>query len=173
MIANLSPEDLANIQHLQVKDWPDILPPFAYYLRSNYCLALKAQMGEKIVGLGAGILYGRSGWLAHIVVDPAERKRGIGTRISQSLAETLEKQGCKTLLLTATALGEPIYRKIGFEIDTPIHFFQGKAATPGLNPHIWGFHPSYTAFCFRWIRPLAEKTGKNYLALTSPTPSCI
>ena len=43
--------------------------------------------------------------------------------MTKALIELGHKNLCRTLLLIATALGEPVYKKFGFEVDTQYVFF--------------------------------------------------
>jgi GNAT superfamily N-acetyltransferase len=68
----------------------------------------------RIAAVGQGIVTGAAGWLGNIIVRPDVRHRGLGTRITRELIDILRVEGCSTLLLIATALGEPVYQRLGF-----------------------------------------------------------
>jgi predicted acetyltransferase len=57
-------------------------------------------------------------WFGHIIVHPDYRNRGLGKAISESLVKIYENNNCSTAYLIATDLGEPVYKKIGFEVET-------------------------------------------------------
>ena len=120
----LSQSDLNNVKLIQPEGWPDIIPSFEFYLSSSFCTPIKAEHQGNIVGVGAAICHGETGWLAHIIVHAEKRNLGIGKLITQSLISILEKKNCSTLLLLATALGEPVYKKAGFETDLKYLFFK-------------------------------------------------
>jgi GNAT superfamily N-acetyltransferase len=84
---------------------------------------VKVIIKSRIVGIGSGISLGKTAWLAHIIVDPEFRKRGIGSFIVEQLLDSLKKSGCETVSLIATELGYPIYRKAGFVEQTEYVFF--------------------------------------------------
>ncbi|MFO7448327.1 MAG: GNAT family N-acetyltransferase [Ignavibacteriaceae bacterium] len=124
-IEPVTTEDLVNIPRLQPEDWQqDITPHFEYYLRLENCLPVKAVINNEIAGLGCSISFGGTAWLAHIIVHPDYRNRGTGTKIVTSLIDYLKKTPCSTILLIATKLGEPVYRKTGFKADTGYLFFR-------------------------------------------------
>jgi GNAT superfamily N-acetyltransferase len=56
----------------------------------------------------------RIGWLGMVLVDPAMRGRGIGSRLFQHAMEHLRSLGVGTQKLDATPQGYPIYRSLGF-----------------------------------------------------------
>ena len=41
---------------------------------------------------------------------------------------------CRTIQLVATALGEPVYKKLGFEVDAQYIFFDDCGGLPAFNP---------------------------------------
>jgi len=69
---------------------------------------------DRIAAIGQGIVTGTRGWLGNIIVHPGVRNRGLGSRVTQDLVDILRARGCSTLILIATVLGEPVYRKLGF-----------------------------------------------------------
>jgi hypothetical protein len=107
-------EDIQKLGKLQPDGWTDIIPDFEFYVKSDFCIPIKATFDNQIVGVGVSILYHRTCWLAHIIVDENHRNRGIGSQITHAL---LNHPGCKsvdTFLLFATEMGFPIYRRAGF-----------------------------------------------------------
>jgi GNAT superfamily N-acetyltransferase len=69
---------------------------------------------DGIAAVGHGIATGPAGWIGNIIVRPEARNRGFGSRITAEIIDILRSRGCSTLLLIATQLGEPVYRKFGF-----------------------------------------------------------
>lgn len=108
----------------------DILPRDA-----AACVALSQAVGwphrvadwEMVIGLGHGVLatlqgeiVGTALWwpygeahatLGMIIVSPAHQGAGIGKRL---MAGVLAQAGTRSLMLNATAAGEPLYRRCGF-----------------------------------------------------------
>ncbi|UCH13935.1 MAG: GNAT family N-acetyltransferase [Bacteroidales bacterium] len=114
----LTNDDLKEIRHLQPEGWSDIVPEFRSYINHDFCYPVKIKLDDKIVGIGTSIMFGKTGWLAHIIVDKEYRNKGIGYQIVVSLLEDVRNQGIKTCLLIATDLGMPVYIKTGFKIVT-------------------------------------------------------
>jgi predicted N-acetyltransferase YhbS len=48
-------------------------------------------------------------------VIPAARRRGIGTALAQTACELARHEGCHHVVLNATEMGEPVYRRVGFQ----------------------------------------------------------
>ncbi len=139
-IAPFAPADLAALPPLRPEGWQDLQPPFRFYLSHPGCLPVKALAGHIIAGVGAGIVFENSGWLAHIITHPNRRRQGVGTAIVAHLMHTLvDTHGCRSLSLVATDLGRPLYRKAGFTDRAEYAFFNrdaAAAAQAGAEPMI-------------------------------------
>ena len=70
------------------------------------------------------IIFQKSSWLAHIIVDPDYRSRGIGYRIVEQLLLQVSKHSPETCLLAATDIGKPVYLKAGFRDVGEYTFFE-------------------------------------------------
>jgi len=115
--------DLVDIRKLQPAGWPDIVPEFEFYIEKGFCYPIKIIVDNKLVGIGTSILFDKTCWLAHIIVDKDFRKRGIGFRIVERLINDIKNQTIETYLLIATGPGLSIYKKTGFKIVTEYKFF--------------------------------------------------
>ncbi len=123
-ILTLENSDLTFIAELQPLGWQDIIPTIDFYTKSNFCLPLKVTIDKKIVGIGTAIVHHDIAWLAHIIVHPDNRNQGIGNLITKTLLENLESKRCDTIYLIGTAMGEPVYKKLGFETETEYVLFK-------------------------------------------------
>lgn len=115
--------------------WPGRERQFGFFLRHPFCEAVAAEVGGKVAGVGFGTRNGEVGWIALVCVRPGHQGRGIGAEITERVADLLEHRGCRTLVLTATEIGRPIYERLGFSTETHYHEFSG----PGLGPE--SLHP--------------------------------
>jgi GNAT superfamily N-acetyltransferase len=106
--------DLPSLDGLRPEGWSDIKLPFLFYLSHPFCRPLKAVVDGTVAGTGVGIVFGATAWLAHIIVRPESRGQGIGGKIVARLIEILAAAGVRTISLTATDLGRPVYKKAGF-----------------------------------------------------------
>jgi ribosomal protein S18 acetylase RimI-like enzyme len=73
-----------------------------------------SEAAGEVTGNVAAIRYGSIAYIGMMGVDPAFQGRGIGRALLETAIETLERDGCTTMLLDATDAGEPLYRKCGF-----------------------------------------------------------
>lgn len=134
-IESLTTKDLPEVRLLQPPAWADIVPAFQFYLSSKFCFPKKCTVDNKVVGIGCAIVHGRSAWLAHIIVDESQRKKGFGSAVTQALVDSLKDTPCETISLIATQLGEPVYKKIGFEKEMEyIYMKNGRTSLLDSNP---------------------------------------
>jgi len=124
LIESLTAEDISQVSSIQPEGWQPITSVFQFYLQSSFCFPLKCSIDDQLVGVGTTILHNHTAWLAHIIVSPDYRNRGIGAQITKSLIQIAEKYYCKTISLLATALGEPVYAKLGFKKESEYFFLQ-------------------------------------------------
>ena len=74
-----------------------------------------AEENGKIIGLGGIFFFGDVCFIGYMAVLPEIRRKGLGTAIFSNLLEIGKLKGCKTFMLYASELGEPIYQKFGLE----------------------------------------------------------
>lgn len=154
--------DIADLPLLQPEGWHDIVPVYQFYSASPFCFPVKITLADELVGIGTTIMHHDTAWLAHIIVHPAYRNRGIGKYITQSLINSIDSRQCKTVYLIATALGEPVYEKLGFETETEYLFYKDLKATIKHPPstHI----VPYTQNFYEQIQLLDQRiSGENRL----------
>lgn len=125
MIEPFTIADLDRIGHLQPEGWDDIAPFFRLYADRPFCSPVKIVQGGEIVAVGSSIRNGATGWIAHIIVAEEQRGSGLGKEITLHLTDLLERSGCHTRLLIATAMGEPLYRKLGWRTSFHYRFYTG------------------------------------------------
>ncbi len=107
--------DLEVLHPLTPEDWPDIVPDFSFYVQNPFCYPIKIISDNRIVGVGASIVFENTAWLGHIIVAPEYRNLGIGYRVTEELLKIVYSKNIKTCLLVATDLGKPVYKKLGFQ----------------------------------------------------------
>lgn len=81
-------------------------------------LAVFGEQGRQMVGhCVLNVTTGEEGvaGLFGMGVVPAARGQGIGTALAQAACELARQQGCRHVILNATAMGEPVYRRVGFQ----------------------------------------------------------
>jgi ribosomal protein S18 acetylase RimI-like enzyme len=77
-------------------------------------------------------VFGRTAWIAMVLTAAEFRGRGLATALlKQSLAD-LEARGVDSVRLDATALGRPVYEKLGFTVDSEVTRYFGR---PIVSPN--------------------------------------
>lgn len=149
-IEALTSNDLELLHELRPPDWNPLAPVFDFYLRSDFCFPIKYTEHGAIAGIGATIIHQHTAWLAHIIVHNDHRNKGIGGIITKALIDQAAKPGIQSVLLLATSLGEPVYRKHGFIKEMDYLFFKTDQDIP--------FNNSYTFASFeeRFTHPLLQ-----------------
>lgn len=123
-IQNLGRDDLKLITTLQPEGWQDITPSIDFYTRSSFCFPLKILVDDELAGIGTAIIHHSVAWLAHIIVRPDFRNKGIGRFITEALINSSEVKKCETIYLIATDLGAPVYEKVGFQTESIYLYFK-------------------------------------------------
>ena len=123
-IEPLTTHDLGQLSALQPKGWGDITPAYTTYLGAKLYYPVKVVSDGQMVGVGTGITFGKTAWLAHVIVHRKYQRRGIGRGIVEHLITLLEKLGCESISLIATSDGRPVYAKAGFTEQTDYVFFE-------------------------------------------------
>jgi hypothetical protein len=125
-IQPLQHNDLPLIPTLLPPGWDSAIPAIQFYTTSAFCFPIKVSVDGKMVGTGTTIIHHDVAWLAHILVHADHRNQGIGQLVTKTLIDIATSKNCDTLYLLATELGEPVYRKFGFETETEYVFLKSE-----------------------------------------------
>ena len=104
-------------------DWRRLLS-----LEPNGCFA--ARKGGRLVGTTTTTTYGSDlAWIGMVLVDPQERRKGIATQLMKVATDYL-KDRVATVKLDATALGQPVYERFGFQVESALERWSGTSNAP-------------------------------------------
>jgi GNAT superfamily N-acetyltransferase len=102
----------AGLQLCRASGWNQTERDWHHFLTTAPDGALVAVEHERVIGSVATLPYGPFAWISMVLVDPAARRRGIGTLLLERglalIPETV------TARLDATPAGELLYRTLGF-----------------------------------------------------------
>jgi len=99
----------------EIAGWNQTTGDWERFLRASPQGCFIAEVDGRVVGSAATIIYeGRFAWIGMVLVDPATRGQGIGTRLLVKAIEYLDGCGIPGVKLDATPQGKPIYQKLGF-----------------------------------------------------------
>jgi GNAT superfamily N-acetyltransferase len=98
--------------------WNQIEGDWRHFLTEAPRGALAAVEDSRVIGTVATLPYGPFAWISMVLVDPAARRRGVGTELlERGLALIPDPVIAR---LDATPAGEPLYRKLGFAGEYPL-----------------------------------------------------
>lgn len=130
-IRQLSQSEIPQLQNYPPEDWNLDLPRLlSFHFGYPYFYPAAAEVDKKIIGCGIAIVHGTISWLGTIIVLPGYRRTGIGKEITSHLIQYCKDRGCITQLLTASAIGESVYRKLGFHTSAEYVFYRRESIVP-------------------------------------------
>lgn len=117
--------------------WGDLRTLYELGLYHPQAYPFVAEVDGRVVGTSLGTVRGSVGWVGQIAVLPECRGTGLGTALTRHLMAHLTSLGCRTQLLIATDMGQPIYEKLGFAVEAHYRRFQGPSLpAPPTDPRL-------------------------------------
>src|SRR5689334_16324027 len=104
-------------------DWRRLL-----LLEPNGCFA--AVRDGRLVGTTTTTIYDELAWIGMVLVEPQHRRHGIAAKLMNVALEYLNGK-VETIKLDATALGQPVYEKFGFAVESDVERWAGTANSMG------------------------------------------
>lgn len=86
-------------------------------------LLLVAETNQQLVGTAMAGFDGHRGWVYYLAVDPAYRRKGIGTALMKKAEKLLSQIGCSKLNLQIRANNSDVrafYEKLGYGVEDRI-----------------------------------------------------
>jgi hypothetical protein len=77
------------------------------------------------VGTTVAVIFGPVAWIAMVLVDEKVRSQGVGRAMMQHALAFLDGEGVPTVRLDATPLGQPLYEKLGFQVEYSLARYEG------------------------------------------------
>jgi ribosomal protein S18 acetylase RimI-like enzyme len=97
-------------------------------------LFLVATCDGALVGTAMGGYDGHRGWVYYVAVDPAYRRRGIGSRLMSRVEQELSRLGCTKLNLQVRASNESavsFYARLGYAVEERVSMAKRLDTHPG------------------------------------------
>ena len=122
----MTPDDIpAGMRLKEIAGWNQTRGDWERFLRASPQGCFVADTQGQVVGTVATISYeARFAWIGMVLVDPAWRGKGIGTRLLEIAIEHLARCAVPTIKLDATPQGHPLYEKLGFVCEYEIERWQ-------------------------------------------------
>jgi ribosomal protein S18 acetylase RimI-like enzyme len=117
-------EDIpAGLALCRASGWNQVERDWRRFLEAQPGGALVAERDSRVIGTVATMRYGpRFAWVAMVLVDPAERGRGVGRSLLTRGLALLDD--VDTSRLDATPAGEPLYKTLGFAEESRLSRLQ-------------------------------------------------
>ena len=108
--------DICAAQRLrEIADWNQTKIDWERFLEASEAGCFVAEFDDKVCGTAATISFeNRFAWVGMVLVDPAYRGRGIGTKLLEQTIEYIDTRRIPCIKLDATPQGKPLYEKLGF-----------------------------------------------------------
>ncbi len=117
MLRRLVKSDIPGLNSISPEDWGMDYEAFLdEFLSEQYFDAFVITENNQIVATANSFIKDEVGWIANVIVDATCRGKGFGTQVTKHIIDFIFDKGCKTQLLLASDLGEPVYLKLGFQI---------------------------------------------------------
>lgn len=111
----------AGMRLKEIAGWNQTRSDWERFLRASPQGCFVAERDGAVVGSVATISYqGRFAWIGMVLVDPAVRGQGFGTKLLLKAIEHLDAGGIPSIKLDATPQGKPLYEKLGFASEYEI-----------------------------------------------------
>jgi GNAT superfamily N-acetyltransferase len=131
-IAVLAEADLPRVLELaHLAGWNQTLPDLQRMLTfaPESCFGLWKD--GVLVSTGMAFPYGRDlGWVAMVLTHPDERGKGYGRRLTEQAMDWLRGQQTAWMKLDASPLGQPIYERLGFKVES---WMERRTRLPGVS----------------------------------------
>lgn len=118
-------------------------------------------------GTVTACIFGDVAWIAMVLTEESFRGRGIATGLMQHALAWLDELRIRSVRLDATALGRPVYEKLGFVVDEQVTRFGPGRTTP---PPIVSAVPATDEFCT--VRRLEPSDVDSIVALDRRASGC-
>ena len=112
----MTPDDIPMAARLrEIAGWNQTRGDWQRFLLASPKGCFVAEAAGEVVGTVATISYeDRFAWIGMVLVEPARRGQGIGTRLLEKAIEYLDECRVPCMKLDATPQGKPLYEKLGF-----------------------------------------------------------
>lgn len=142
IMKEMKKEDLTFTYEIWGKNLKD---HFCEYIDQKGYFPFIVKSSKEMAGVCQILINDTIGWLGMIVVNEPFRRKGIGQMMTDQLIKKGWESECQTQALFATEMGEPLYKKLGFETDQIyVKCIPPESLPPlTLSDHIIPYHPDY------------------------------
>ena len=141
------------------RDWANVLE-----LEPEGCFGIECD--GALVATTTAVCYGRAlAWIGMVLTAPEYRGRGFARALMEHALEFLEARQVEWVKLDATDMGQPLYRKLGFEDECAIERLHRTAPTAPLRSRLGNGRedvaPNRATSVSEWFRLDREAFGAD------------
>jgi GNAT superfamily N-acetyltransferase len=123
----------AAVSLCRVSSWNQTAGEWELFLASAPGGAIVAEHAGRVIGTAVTLPYeDRFAWIAMVLVDPAQRGRGVGRALLTSALANAPR--VHALRLDATAFGRPLYSTLGFMVEYTLARYERRGRVGGGAP---------------------------------------
>ncbi len=118
----LTPADIPSAMRLsQAAGWNQVPADWERLLQLEPEGCIGMQKDGEVVATATVVCYGRQlAWIGMVLTDPGHRRKGYALALMEHAMAWLEKRQVDWWKLDATHMGQPLYERLGFEVESPI-----------------------------------------------------
>jgi GNAT superfamily N-acetyltransferase len=136
-VRNMTFEDMTlGLRLKQKAGWNQTPADWARFLVLQPDGCFVADLDGAPAGTVTTCVFGAVGWVGMMLVDPGQRRRGVGRALMLRALEFLESKGVRSVRLDATPMGEPLYRSLGFVPQFHLARLEGELHAAGEAPGV-------------------------------------
>jgi len=122
----MTPDDIpAGLRLKEIAGWNQTRGDWERFLFASPQGCFVAEADGEVAGTAATISYeGRFAWIGMVLVDPARRGQGIGSKLLEKAIAYLDGCGIPSMKLDATPQGKLLYEKLGFVTEYELERWQ-------------------------------------------------
>jgi GNAT superfamily N-acetyltransferase len=113
--------------------WNQLEADWRRFLELGGAGCFVAELDGVAIGTTTTCIFGSVAWIAMVLVDVAARRQGVGSALLKHALAFLDERGVRTVRLDATASGQKVYEKLGFEPEYPLTRYEGTAMQAGTR----------------------------------------
>ena len=115
ILRSMQPTDIETaIKLSDAEGWNQTEKDWQLFLENDGNICMVAESDNRVIGTTTAINYSNHvAWIGMVLVDNDYRGRGVSKSLLTRVLKKLER--CTSIKLDATPLGQPVYKKLGFE----------------------------------------------------------
>ncbi|MBI1832525.1 MAG: GNAT family N-acetyltransferase [Planctomycetes bacterium] len=115
-------------------DWNQIEADWRRQLELEPTGGFVAERDGTAIGTACACVFDDVAWINLVLVDRPHRRQGVGTALMRHVLAYLDARGAASARLDATALGQPVYEKLGFVGEFSLTRFEGIPSALAIRP---------------------------------------